>query len=180
MSVKISGSDKRLALRLPGEGKGWKRQGDEMVEADAGGGGGGLLLLGGYMGHNTAGDGSTNSVRANLLTQAAASARTANESYGTRGIPVPAGTLKNLFVDFLVGTEGDASTKDVTVTVYVNGVASALVVTLHASGTGNSGETEVAVVAGDLVQLKAETTVNDSGDGLNVHVSASVQLELGS
>jgi hypothetical protein len=40
MSVQIAGSSQRLSLQLPGEGKGWKRQGDEMIEADLGGSGG--------------------------------------------------------------------------------------------------------------------------------------------
>jgi hypothetical protein len=41
MSVKVTGSDERLSLRLPSEGQTWVRHGNEMVGAAAGGGGGG-------------------------------------------------------------------------------------------------------------------------------------------
>lgn len=37
MSIKVTGTDERLSLRLPTEGEGWKRQGNEMVSTPFGG-----------------------------------------------------------------------------------------------------------------------------------------------
>jgi hypothetical protein len=39
MSVRVTGSDKRLSVAMPAEGQTWKRVGDSMVGADLGGGG---------------------------------------------------------------------------------------------------------------------------------------------
>jgi len=53
MSVRISGSNKRLSLSLPAEGQGWKRHGDEMIPADLGAGSEGGGFTGGTVPEDT-------------------------------------------------------------------------------------------------------------------------------
>jgi hypothetical protein len=93
----------------------------------------------------------------------------------TYDMPMPrAGTLRNLFVRHNSGGGGGAGS--ITYTVFKNGAATALTVTLLATIPGTGSDTNpldnIAVVAGDLISIVA----NNSGSG--VTINAMVTLEL--
>ncbi len=92
----------------------------------------------------------------------------ADASVGTQSsnqLPMPlAGTFSNLYVWVF----SNSSTVDVTMTLNVNSVNSALVVTIPAGMTGTFSDTanSAAVVAGDFVQLEGSQAVTGDVYGM--------------
>ena len=156
MSVRVSGSDKRLSLKLPAEGQGWKRQGDEMVPADlAGGGGGGAQAFHGWAKIVTTGAGGEQVFSSAFFSPARQldGGFIAGYTNSEGAILLPAGTLANLRIKAPGLSNAQPSPAPVaTVTVVLDGNSTELTATVH----GDSGLTipgPLPVLGDQLMQV---------------------------
>ena len=178
MSVKVLGTEQRLALELPAEGETWVREGDRMKSAPAGGGGGAQLIHG-FMAPTTTGDGAPQTISTNLLSSArkldGGSLGVANGGGGW--VVMPGGTISNLRVKLEGLDNGVGGGDSATVTLYLNGAPTALDVTLTSDSTAIETATTITIPEQASVQLVGSITITDEpSNPLYVELLASVEF----